>query len=393
MAITDKEKGVWGVDQVYNKLNQGSIWEYNAPGDPGQLWMFGSNAHGQLGQNQAQSGLSGASSPIQIPGIWRSLTRDNSTDYGFAATNTDGELWMWGRNTNGEFGQNNRIAYSSPVQVPGTWSDNFALGYNHSAMVNTDGELWMSGMNNDGTLAQNNRIYYSSPVQVPGTWNTTKGTLTNDAYGTGTIKTDGTLWVWGWGGHGQLAQNNTVHYSSPVQVPGTTWAKISGSNLAKFGIKTDGTLWSWGSNSNGNLGHNQGPAGNKSSPTQIPGTTWSSVESGEAKATAAIKTDGTLWVWGSNFEGLLGQNNKTPVGRVSSPVQIPGTTWSKISIAQSNMTAIKTDGTMWAWGNAVGGGLGQNSMTQYSSPIQVGTDTNWDYVASSYSAKAALKEV
>ena len=57
------------------------------------------------------------------------------------------------------------------------------------------------------------------------------------------------------------------------------------------------------------------------------------------------------------------------------------------------MTAIKTDGTMWAWGNGPGGQLGQNSMTQYSSPIQVGTDTNWDYVASSFGAKAALKEV
>ena len=145
------------------------------------------------------------------------------------------------------------------------------------------------------------------------------------------IKTDGTLWTWGWNDYGALGHNNTTDYSSPVQIPGTTWKSVTANsflnngNSSMFATKTDGTLWSWGSMSYGGLGLNQGDAFlRRSSPCQIPGTNWNYVAGG-GSCGAATKTDGTLWSWGYNSIGTLGQNNLV---QYSSPVQIPGT-WSE----------------------------------------------------------------
>ena len=91
---------------------------------------------------------------------------------------------------------------------------------------------------------------------------------------------------------------------------------------------------------------------------------------------AAIKTDGTLWAWGNNYMGNLGLNNEV---KYSSPVQIPGTTWADISILHYAYQATKTDGTLWSWGyNSIYATLGQNNKVNYSSPVQIGTDTGWD---------------
>ena len=94
---------------------------------------------------------------------------------------------------------------------------------------------------------------------------------------------------------------------------------------ATYAKKTDGTFWSWGYNATaGALGLNDRTK--RSSPTQIPGTTWKAGKGGGRDIVAVVKTDGTLWAWGSNTYGTLAQNNRT---QYSSPVQIPGTTWSK----------------------------------------------------------------
>ena len=153
--------------------------------------------------------------------------------------------------------------------------------------------------------------------------------MDQETYGTdvmAAIKTDGTLWIWGNNESGALGQNqpNNSQHSSPVQIPGT-WSEVSRSQgRSMLAIKTSGELFGWGSNGYGQLGLNESPAspGHRSSPTQIPGTTWNYVTSGAV--TIATKTDGTLWTWGKNIYGGLGQNGTTAR---SSPVQLPGTTW------------------------------------------------------------------
>ena len=154
-------------------------------------------------------------------------------------------------------------------------------------------------------------------------------------------KTDGTLWMWGTNSAGQLGHNNTTDYSSPKQVPGTTWAGVSCDQHRTLATKTDGTLWAWGECDQGTLGLNQESV-TISSPVQIPGTTWHTENFFiSSRLVAAMKTDGTLWTWGSNQYGGLGQNNKT---KYSSPTQVPGTAWADIYQGNSGMMAIQSAG-------------------------------------------------
>ena len=366
----------------------GTGWTFTATGPVGKLFTWGRNAHGRLGLNQPTS--THKSSPTQIPGVgWSKIAEggNKTNNYGNAALKTDGSLWSWGYNYNGRLAQNNTGGYaSSPVQIPGTTWKHASNAYGAMMGSKTDGTLWAWGFNYFGQLGQNegqsnNTKSYSSPVQIHGdatNWNGAQYTFKLGRIWAGAIKTDGTLWTWGKNEKGQLGQNagNNVHQSSPTQVPGTTWSIFSANNEQAFAIKTDGTLWGWGKNDSGAMGQNQAePALSAiSSPTQIPGTTWRSVN-GSSFFNLATKTDGTLWSWGASSYGRLGQN-LGPGNNRSSPVQIPGTTWDKIAATSTSALATKTDGTMWAWGAQQYGQLGVNSVVSYSSPVQI-PGTEW----------------
>ena len=243
--------------------------------------------------------------------------------------------------------------------------------------------LFAWGKNYAGLLGQNDTTQRSSPVQIPGT---TWSQINANGFATMATKTDGTLWTWGNSNVGQLGLNGPVNtnYSSPKQVPGTTWSisdkQMSGGSNWQTAIKTDGTLWAWGYNNKGQLGQGEvgtgagGLGGAKSSPVQVGSdTTWSKIISTNGGA-AAIKTDGTLWVWGENQYGLLGQNQApAQLDALSSPTQITGT-WANVHTTKQSIIAVKTDATGWVWGANENGQLGQNDTTQISSPTQIAGD-------------------
>ena len=280
------------------------------------------------------------------------------------------------------------------------WYDQDVAGNVSYSATGDSSTLWSWGYNWQGALGHNEGgqpgTVYSSPVQIPGTiWGSGLiGGAVTSLDGTG-IKTDGTLWVWGHGASGGLGLNDRTQRSSPTQVPGTTWSKTAMGYFIQYGIKTDGTLWSWGYNSYGELGQNN--TTKYSSPAQIPGTTWSDVTAyGEgSRGALAIRTDGTLWAWGSGSYGALGQNQSGANAHRSSPVQIPGTTWSKFGVAKQAVLAIKTDGTLWGWGHNLYGLLGINTshpgQSYVSSPTQVGSDTDWSNVRSGHYHTLAIK--
>ena len=367
------KKGAWNLQQVRDKKLK-NLWSYASETN---LYVWGRNEHGQLGLNQAPS--LAISSPTQVPGTWGENNGMIETDRRLSARDyvlnirNDGSLWGWGLNNKGQLGQGNTANKSSPIQIGGGF-DWASLGdlshYAVSCATKTDGTLWFWG-DGDSKHQYGAVVDRSSPTQVPGTtWSASFTGYDNS----GALKTDGTLWTWGTNGYGQLGHNSRTDTNDPTQVGSdTTWSSATGGYKYNFGLKTDGTLWAWGENDNGALGLNQTNPGtganSMSSPTQVPGTTWTQKISSGVTVTLAIKTDGTLWTWGKNEYGQLGQNNVT---LYSSPVQIPGTNWDKVAVGNYyQMFGIKTDGTLWTWGDNRYGSLAINSEVKYSSPVQI----------------------
>jgi alpha-tubulin suppressor-like RCC1 family protein len=237
--------------------------------------------------------------------------------------------------------------------------------------------LWGWGPNSAGQLGLGNTSSYSSPKQV-GALTTWLSISMGSNHGAA-IKTDGTMWSWGNNYKGRLGLGNITNYSSPKQIGAlTTWLKISAGHYHNLAIKTDGTMWAWGFNeSNDAAALGLGDISNRSSPTQIGSlTTWAQVSAGRSLHSAAIKTDGTLWAWGGNYAGRLGLGDPGTVHR-SSPTQVGAlTTWSQTSAGERHRIALQTNGTMWAWGQNSYSQLGDSTTTDRSSPVQVGSGYN-----------------
>ncbi|MCX7736025.1 MAG: T9SS type A sorting domain-containing protein [Candidatus Kapabacteria bacterium] len=193
------------------------------------------------------------------------------------------------------------------------------------------------------------------------------------------------IYSWGSNGSGQLG----LVAWSPGQIgTETTWKVIACGYTHTVAIKEDGTLWAWGSNVFGQLG--DGTTQDKSTPTQIgTATNWQSVACGN-RHTIAIKGDGTLWAWGSNIAGKLGLGDYKDR---SVPVQI-GTesNWKEVACDMHHSIAIKGDGTLWAWGSNDYGQLGLGDYNHRSVPVRIGTATNWQSVACGYYHTLAIKE-
>ena len=382
--IVDAQKYIPGTtivefDDVFVKRDVFSV---------GNLWGWGSNSDGQLGDNTTVD----KSSPIQTTAggtNWKQVAGAGSH---IAAIKTDSTLWTWGWNALGQLGTNNQLNRSSPVQTVsgGTNWKQVACGAVHTSAIKTDGTLWTWGSNSSGRLGTNNQLNRSSPVQTIAGGNNWKHVACGSSH-TVAIKTDGTLWGWGHNTSGRLGDDTTVSKSSPVQTVsgGTTWKQVACGSSHTVAIKTDGTLWTWGTNTNGQLGDNT--TVDKSSPVQTVsgGTTWKQVAGGAAH-TAAIKTDGTLWLWGLNTNGRLGTNNEL---NSSSPVQTiaGGNNWKHVACGDEHTIALKTDGTLWTWGSGTNGRLGTDDIIHRSSPVQV-AGTTWKQVAAISTSTFAIVE-
>jgi alpha-tubulin suppressor-like RCC1 family protein len=339
------------------------------------LYSWGLGGFGALGIGNTTN----YSSPKQVGSLttWSIIAPAGSSTI---AIKTDGTLWAWGFNqTYGQLGLGNTTNYSSPKQVGAltNWLSVVSGNY-HTVAIKTNNTLWSWGNNNFGQLGLGNTTYYSSPKQVGALTNWSK--ISAGFYNVGAIKTDGTLWVWGYGGTGTNGQNNTTNYSSPKQIGAlTTWSLISITN-SNFvtAIKTDGTIWSWGQNAAGNLG--LGNTTDYSSPKQIGAlTNWSKTNNLQFNG-VAIKTDGTLWIWGSNQYGQLGIGTSGAAAYKSSPVQVGSdTTWSVLGGDRNSAAVVKTNGSLWSWGQNGAGELGLGDTANRSSPVQVGSLTTWQF--------------
>ena len=364
----------------------------------GTLWAWGRNSYGQVGDNRTTNSISHPRTPVTTFAggtNWKQVSCGSNYT---AAIKTDGTLWTWGANSFGQLGTNTTTRSNTPVTTfaGGTNWKQVSCGSNYTASIKTDGTLWVWGRNNSGQLGINNT---TSPICTPVTTfagGTNWKQVACGGYSTAAIKTDGTIWTWGTGGY--LGTNDITQRLTPVTTfaGGTNWKQVSCGSNYTAAIKTDGTLWTWGANSFGQLGTNTTTRSNTPVTTFAGGTNWKQVSCG-SNYTASIKTDGTLWVWGRNNSGQLGINNTT------SPICTPvttfagGTNWKQVACGGYSTAAIKTDGTLWTWGRNFLGELGINDaggLTGRSTPITTfAGGTNWKQVSggSSSGHAAAIK--
>ena len=349
------------------------------------LFTWGNNGYGQLGDGTTTEKFS----PVQIC-INTNWSQVVCGENHILAIKSDGTLWAWGKNGNGELGDGTTTNRIIPVQIGNStnWFNLF-LGASCTFAIKTDGTLWAWGYNAYGQLGDGTTTDKTSPIQIGTENNWTKIACGRDH--TIAIKNDGTLWAWGHNFSGQLGDGTSLDKHSPIQIGiETNWFQVTCGQIHTIAIKNDGTLWAWGGNGGGYLG--DGTTIIRYSPVQIgSGTNWSQLAFTNSFNihTEAIKSDGTLWAWGGNWKGQIGDGTTTDR---HSPIQIGNeTNWSQIFCGYCHTIAIKTDGTLWAWGYNLYGQLGDGTTINRYSPVQIGTRTNWSLCTAGDIFSAALE--
>jgi len=324
--------------------------------DDGTLWAWGGNILGGVGDGTNIN----RDYPVMIgtDNDWVEISAGNLSSF---AIKEDGSLWAWGYNAHGILGNGNQANQFYPIRIgfDNDWSKVSFYGPGTMALK-TNGTLWAWGI--DANFFASN-----IPVQINGTenWKSIIAGINHR----GALTVDGALWMWGENDWGQIGNGTTEDQATLTKIDSTSvWKQIALGFDNSWGIKEDGTLWTWGINSVG------APADptlwTLTTPTQITtDNDWAYVIAGDANV-IALKDDGTLWAWGTNQFGQLG------IGDTSQYITIPteignDDDWILPIGTRLHNFAFKNDGTLWAWGwNSIGQLGNANSQNQYS-PVKI----------------------
>lgn len=382
---------ILGIEQtIYEPLQigKGTNWQeisagYNhiiARKANGSIWGWGHGFQGQLGLSDSNN----RKSPCQIGDEfdWQTISAGSEHT---AAIKQDGSIWVWGSNSAGQLGlmlQEAKENKPNQVESDKRWYKVFA-GRFHSGAIDMSNKLLMWGDNSFAQLGVGDNINRTYPAQVG--QNADWAQISPGGYFTAALKQDGTLWGWGSNVDGELGLRKpptpgTLTYSEPVRIDNSSdWKQISSGWGHCVGIKQGGAILSWGNNEYGQLGWGD-ISRKQATPTQIDADSdWLYATAGW-RHTIALKQNGSLWGWGWNASGQVGIENDFK--DILIPCQIgPYSDWRFVSAGNEHTAAIKTDGTLWAWGRNDAGQLGLGDAVSRTTPTQVGTDKDWQIVA------------
>jgi alpha-tubulin suppressor-like RCC1 family protein len=340
---------------------------------PYAVASWGSNLTGVLGNGTTN----GRTRYGDITGLPSNVAQISAGHSHTLALTPDGTAWAWGGNGRGELGDGTEVDRYRPVRVTGlTGVIQVAAGASHSLALRSDGTVWAWGRNDAGQVGNGTMSSaQDTPVQVTGLTGITR--VSAGFRFSLALRSDGTVWAWGANQFGQLGNGTTAGSAVPVQVAGLTQVtNISAGIDFALATRPRGNtaltaVWAWGGNSTGQLG--DGTLADHTVPEPVNGINTAfiaSIASGDEYA-AVLGTDGSVWAWGADQSGQLGNAPAGPP--VTRPVNTigAGSGITRIAAGTANMLALKSNGTVLAWGSNSEGQLGIGSTTSVVGPVQV----------------------
>jgi alpha-tubulin suppressor-like RCC1 family protein len=352
-----------------------------AASQPGAAWAWGNNSDGQLG-NGSVTRYGGVATPGQVHDLAGVIALAGGQNFSLALK-SDGTVWSWGNSGWGQLGTGAYGASTLPVQVSAlTGITAIAAGRLHGLAVKSDGSVWGWGFNYYGQVGSDSkRGNVLSPLQVPGL----RGVRAIAAGGDFSLalKTDGTVWAWGYDGLGELGNGTSDENQHPIpsQVQGlsaVTAIAAATTGDHSLALLPDETLRAWGSNIRGQLGATTTTTCSSyrwrcsKTPLRVRGLSGVGAIAAGGSHSLALKTDGTAWAWGDNGYGQLGTGASYRPHLTPAQVQGVGTLTALAGGGASTL-GLGADGRVWAWGeNQLGQlGIGTSDGNPHPKPAQV----------------------
>ncbi|MES1207680.1 MAG: hypothetical protein ABUS79_17215 [Pseudomonadota bacterium] len=329
----------------------------------GTLWCWGSNSSGQLGDGTMMD----RSAPVQVLSLGTSVTRVSAGENFTCARTSNGTLWCWGDNGKGQVGDGTNTSRSTPVQVSGLGATvDVSAGGDHACAIQSGGTLWCWGDNTQGQIGDGTNTARPAPVQVTSLGSSVLQVSAGEFH-TCALKTDHTLWCWGYNQYGQVGDGTMMARNVPVQVQvaSTSFAQVSLGTYFTCARGTDGTLWCFGYNGAMAIGVGS-TSMSISTPVQVTtlNTDVLQVTTGDNHV-CVRRSDFSVWCWGWNIDGQVGDGTMT-----TQPFPVPATALNSsatdIDAGAFHTCARKPDGTIWCWGYNFFGMLGNGTTGNFS---------------------------
>jgi len=363
----------------------------------GTVWAWGSNVSGQLGDGTNSSSdlpvqaskfteaiaiAAGGSTTSQIvvssmnsrgDGGVASQGHSTTVDHSLALKK-DGTVWAWGDNANGELGNGTTNSSNVPIQVKDlTGVAAISAGDpSFSVALKKDGTVWAWGDNESGQLGNGTTNRSNTPVQVKGLTGVTQISAGGYSFCLA-LKNDGTVWAWGWGLNGELGNGTNSSSLNPVRVKRLTGvAAVAAGGNHNLALMQDGTVWAWGAPS---FGSSQGTLGNgednerSNIPVQVRQLQGIVAIAANGENSLVLTKDGTVWAWGDNISGQLGDGTANSSNKPVQVRNLAGVT--SIASGPASGFAQTKDGAVWVWGDNSTGRLANAVASSGNVPVRL----------------------